>query len=237
MLDHPADSSSRYPAARFMFYLAKMLKEKGYVGGCIAMLRTAADLGCSDSMVLLGDILVDGGQADKKEAMDYFVKASELGNDMGMRNAGYCYALGIGCEKDKKAAAEWYLMAAEKGNARAQCNIGVLYEYGHGVPQDFREAARWYRESAERGCSRGQTNYACMLIEGKGVNRDTAEAIERLERSGSPRALRILGQIYLNGNGVPEDRELAIKFLEKSSEKDAKAKVLLAEIVGKTTSG
>src|SRR5574344_1253422 len=103
MLDHPADSSSRYPAARFMFYLAKMLKEEGYVGGCIAMLRTAADLGCSDSMVLLGDILVDGGQADKKEAMDYFVKASELGNDMGMRNAGYCYALGIGCEKDKKA--------------------------------------------------------------------------------------------------------------------------------------
>ncbi len=229
MMDRPAQSRSGDPEARRLFQHA--LEVMGSDSSeAVGALRKAAELGCSDSMVLLGVILSDGTDDEKKEALDFFEKAYEAGNDMGSRNLGYCHALGRGTVKDKAEGARWYTISAMSGNAKAQCNIGVMCEFGNGVPEDCAKAAEWYRMSAENGYSRGMTNYACLLRDGRGVGRDPAEAARWFERSGSPRAKRLLGIMLLNGDGVPKDEGRAITLLEDAAATDRKAAELLASI-------
>ena len=230
MMDRPSESLSDDPKAKDLFgkALASLSDDPD---NAKAMLREAADLGCTASMVLLGDVLIDGDAKEKEEAISLFRKAYEAGDSMGSRNLGYCYAIGIGVECDKVRGAEWYRISAEAGNARAQCNLGVLYAYGHGVEQSDEKAAEWYRRSAENGYSRGRTNYACFLRDGRGVERDPEKAAYWFEQSGSPRAKRLLAQMYLEGNGIPEDIGKARELLESASSRDRKAMFLLGDLI------
>lgn len=194
-------------------------------------LRRLADMGCTDAMVRLGVMLVDGGGGEG-QALELFARAAEAGNSMGMRNMGYCHALGLCTERNKAKAVEWYRRAAEAGNAKAQCNLGVMYEHGNGVEADQEEAVRWFRLSAENGYSRGRTNYGVHLLEGIGIDRDPAAAAEQFRLSGSPRANYRLGRMYLDGVGVGRDIRKGTELLEtSSSEGYAKAMFLLGSII------
>ena len=230
MMDRPSKSRSDDPAIKQLFNdaLACMKDDPEHAK---ELLREASDKGCTASMVLLGDILIDGNDDDKAEAISLFKKAYEAGDNMGSRNLGYCYALGMGVEYSKEKAAEWYRISAEDGNPRAQCNLGVLYAYGHGVELDYTKAAEWYRRSAEGGYSRGSANYACFLRDGKGVERDPEKAVYWFQQSGSPRAKRLLAQMYLEGNGIPKDEGKARELLESACDKDRKAMFILGDLI------
>ena len=236
MMDRPSQSSSSDPEARRLFQHALDSMESDPAEAKEALMKAAA-LGCSDSMVLLGTILSDGDDDEKKEALEFFMKAYEAGNNMGSRNLGYCHALGRGTEKDKAEGARWYTVSAMSGNAKAQCNIGVMCEFGNGVPQDFEKAAEWYRMSAENGYSRGMTNYACLLRDGKGVRRDPEEAARWFEKSGSPRAKRLLGIMLLDGDGIPKDETRALSLLKEAAATDRKAAEILASLNEKNRGG
>ncbi len=229
MMDHPSRSSSSDPEARRLFQLALDSIEVNPEGAKDA-LRKAVALGCSDSMVLLGDILIDGTEEDKEEALEMFTKAYEAGNSMGSRNLGYCHALGRGTPKDKAEGARWYTISALSGNAKAQCNIGVMCEFGNGVPEDCVKAAEWYRMSAENGYSRGMANYACLLRDGRGVPRDPGAASMWFERSGSPRSKRLLALMLLAGDGIPKDEKKAVALLREAAVTDRKAAEILASL-------
>ena len=230
MMDRPSESHSDNEKSKELFQSAL---------GCIEsdpdsakrMLREASSLGCTASMVLLGDILIDGTDEEKKEALELFEKAYNAGDSMGSRNLGYCYAIGLGVETDKAKAAEWYRISGEAGNAKAMCNLGVLYLYGHGVEKDPAKAAEWYRRSSEAGYSRGRTNYACMLRDGEGVPKDPEKAVYWFEQSGSPRAKRLLAQMYLSGTDIPKDVPKARELLESASSRDRKAMFILGDLI------
>ena len=230
MLDRPSESRSDDLKAKELFIKAS---------GCLdtdtdsakKLLREASSQGCTASMVLLGDILIDGTAEEKKEALKFFEQAHRAGDHMGSRNLGYCYAIGLGTNADKEKAAEWYRISADAGNARAQCNLGVLYMYGHGVEKDPSKAAEWYRRSSENGYSRGMTNYACLLRDGNGVPKDTEKAVYWFTQSGSPRAKRLLAQMYLSGTDVPKDVNKARELLESASSKDRKAMFILGDLI------
>ena len=207
------------------------LEKDGDKASAVDQYRKAADAGCSDAMVHLAMMLIDGSEDERAEAISLLERADEAGNPSGTRNLGYCYAVGVGVEKDKELAAKLYIKAADAGNAKAMCNIGVLYSYGHGVEQDFAKAAEWYKKSAEAGYSRGMTNYAVALRDGKGVERNPNLAVEWFRRSGSPRAKRHLGIMMLEGNGIPQDRNGAMELLEDASATDSKAMVALADAI------
>lgn len=230
MLDRPSESRSDDLKAKELFIKAS---------GCLdtdtdsakRLLREASSQGCTASMVLLGDILIDGTAEEKKEALKFFEQAHRAGDHMGSRNLGYCYAIGLGTDADKEKAAEWYRISADAGNAKAQCNLGVLYMYGHGVEKDPSKAAEWYRRSSENGYSRGMTNYACLLRDGNGVPKDTEKAVYWFTQSGSPRAKRLLAQMYLSGTDVPKDVNKARELLESASSRDRKAMFILGDLI------
>jgi TPR repeat protein len=232
VLDHIYDCDHPDETVRGLFYEAISLMERGPPGRARSLLQDASDRGCPEAMVMLGNILMEGEPSERMQALDMFKRAAALGNDSGMRNVGYSYALGLGCDKDKAMAVEWYRKAAEAGNARAQCNLGVMYEFGNGVAQSYEDAAEWYRRSAESGYSRGRTNMGVLLMMGLGAERDPKEAARWFALSGSPRASYNLAKLHLEGRGVPQNMERAKELLASSSEAGyAKAMFLLAKLI------
>ena len=230
MLDRPTESVSDNSKAKELFQSALDRMESDS-DSARKMLREASSLGCTASMVLLGDILIDGSDDERKEALELFEKAHKAGDNMGSRNLGYCYAIGLGVDADKSKAAEWYRISGDAGNAKAMCNLGVLYMYGHGVEKDPAKAAEWYRRSSEAGYSRGRTNYACLLRDGNGVPKDPEKAVYWFEQSGSPRAKRLLAQMYLSGDDIEKDIGKARELLESACDRDRKAMFILGDLI------
>ena len=230
MMDRPLESHCADERARELFKEASSIIDDDSESA-VPMLREAIGMGCTASMVLLADVLIDGDEDRQKEAISLFRKAYRHGDSMGSRNLGYCYAIGIGVNRNKRLAAKWYTRSALCGNAKAQCNMGVLCEYGHGVRKDYSKAAEWFRMSAENGYSRGRTNYACLLRDGRGVPKDAERAVYWFEQSGSPRAKRLLAQMYLSGEDVEMDVDKAKELLESASDRDRKAMFILGDLI------
>ena len=67
-----------------------------------------------------------GVARDLSKAVEYYKKASELGNSVAMCNLGYCYEKGIGVEQDISQAIEFYQKSSALGNSRASKNLAML---------------------------------------------------------------------------------------------------------------
>ncbi|MDR2866604.1 MAG: sel1 repeat family protein [Methanomassiliicoccaceae archaeon] len=160
MMDRPLASANDDSDIRNAFAAArKLLDDPEHMEDAITELTALADRGCSEAMVCLGTVYLEGEDLQRKdEAAALFKKAADLGDSGGMRNLGYMHAVGIHTEKDKQKAIEWYTRSANAGNPRAQCNLGVIYNHGKYVPADHMEAVKWFSLSAMNGYSRGQTN-------------------------------------------------------------------------------
>lgn len=230
MMDRPSSSLSSDGEVCARFSEARELLEKdGHDARAIGMLKENILRNCTSSMVLLGDVYAHGDVAERRESVKLFRKAAALGDSSGMRNLGYCYAVGINVEKDKAEGARWYTEAAEAGNVRAMCNIGVMYDFGNGVPQDRERAFGWYLRSAEGGCARGMTNLGEFYFYGKGTEKDPDEAEKWFRKSNSPRALYHLAEISLD---LKHDREEGMRYLRLSAEAGySKALLRYAEAV------
>lgn len=232
MMDRPSSSvsSDKEVCARFS-KAYELLKEDGHDPQAIELLQKNVLKNCTSSIVLLGDVYSQGDETERKESIKLFRKAAALGDSSGMRNLGYCYAVGINVERNKEEGARWYTESAEAGNARAMCNIGVMYDFGNGVPQDRDKAFGWYLRSAQGGCTRGMTNLGEFYLYGKGTERDLDEAERWFRESNSPRAIYHLAEIYLDEKN---DTERGMTFLRLSAEAEySKALYRYATIVEK----
>ena len=161
------------------------------------------------------------GKVDYSEAVRWYRKAAEQGNDAAQNNLGYMYANGRGVSQDYSEAVRWYRKSAEQGNALGQSNLGYMYETGHGVGLDYSEAVRWYRKSAEQGNARGQCNLGYMYDSGRGVSQDYSEAARWYRKSaeqGFSTGQCNLGYMYDSGRGVDQDLSEAVRWYRKSAE-------------------
>lgn len=215
MMDRPLVSNHADSKIRTDFDKAfAVLEKNNRDSDALSILQNNASEGCTSSLVLLGTIYSDGNEAERRKSIELFLKAAESGDNSGMRNMGYCYALGINIEKSKEKGAEWYTRAAEAGNAKAMCNIGVMYDYGNGVPIDRNKAFEWYTRSSQGGYSRGMTNLGEFYLYGKGTEKNVDVAEKWFKKSGSPRALYRLAEIYSKEKG---DGDTGMKFLRESA--------------------
>lgn len=119
-----------------------------------------------------------------------------------------------------------FLPAAQAGDADAQYAIGVMYSQGKGVPEDLAEAVRWYRLAAERGHDKAAFNLGFLLFQGYAdragnEHQDAAEALKWLAISGergNAMAQALVGEMYLEGRGVPADPVTAFAWLHRAAE-------------------
>jgi TPR repeat protein len=107
---------------------------------------------------------------DDREAVSYYRRAADQGNDTGQNNLGRFYLNGRGgLPQSDEEAARLYRLAAEQGNAFAQVNLGTLYQMGRGgLPRDDAEAARLYGLAAKQGVPVAQNKLAMFYEEALG---------------------------------------------------------------------
>jgi TPR repeat protein len=120
--------------------------------------------------------------------------------------------------------------AAEQGDEDAQFYLGHMYLLGKGAPKDKAEAFKWWQKAAEQGHADAQYELARMYYEGYGVPWNDAtpsdgdrEAIKWWRKAAEQdhtkaKAQHNLGVMYLNGQGVPEDKAEAIKWFRMAAE-------------------
>ena len=99
-----------------------------------------------------------------------------------------------------------FLYLAKQGNAKAQFFLGAMYMAGIGVPQDNTKAAKWLREAgAQHNSDIDSTLQA-------------AKWIRKAADQGNPVAQWALGDMYLVGQGVPQNDFEAGEWLRKAAD-------------------
>ncbi len=108
-----------------------------------------------------------GIEARKSEdygtAVEYLLKASNMGYADAHLKLGWCYEYGKGVPQSYSKAYDWYQKAvaffqkeAKQGNAYAQYRLGDCYASGTGVEKDEKKAFEWYQKASETGYAKAQ---------------------------------------------------------------------------------
>jgi len=118
-----------------------------------------------------------GVKQDDAEAMHWYRKAADQGNDLGQYNVGLIYERSRSLQ-DLRQSAYWYQKAAEQGVADAQLNLGMLYSSGKGVPADAVRALQLFQMAANQGNGHAQYELADRFARGAGIDPDLARAYQ-----------------------------------------------------------
>ena len=115
--------------------------------------RRASELGDPRSTFNLAVCLQDGYGIPKDEARALALY-ERLGRDryfLGMKMAGYCRRVGIGCEPDRLLALGWYFeIFKATGSNRYNDELVNCLRAGSGQSEVERSAVAWIQESASR---------------------------------------------------------------------------------------
>ena len=122
---------------------------------------------------------------------------------------GHLHYNGLGVPKDFTEAMKWYRKAAELGDAKAQYQVGVMFRHGQGVAKLPAEALMWGQKAAEQGYAKAQIEMASITLERGGYTSQARAKAAKWYRmaaeQGDVEAQNSLGQLYYNGDGVPQD--------------------------------
>lgn len=113
-----------------------------------------------------------GVEQNYAQAIEWHIKAADLGNVSAMNELGYTYGIGEGVEADYTQALEWLKKAADLGNANAMNNLGDMYFYGKGVEQDYTQALEWFEKAADLGEANAMSWLGYLYENGLGVEQD-----------------------------------------------------------------
>ena len=180
----------------------------------------AAELGSVDALRNLGELC--GAEKDDAQAMDWFRRAADLGDDNAMVIVGRMYDDGAGVEKSPAEARKSYDRAVQlTNNADALWCIAWQYRKGLGVKQDMKQAIAWFKKAADAGSVSAMGELGWFYSHSKAVGIDYGESLkwyEKAAENGDTKIMCILGNIYYNGEGRPQDLEKAFQWYQKSAE-------------------
>lgn len=201
-------------------------------------LTAAAEQGHSTAQNDLGRAYALGlgvEQNDKTAAAWYF-KAAAQGQVIAQENLGHFYRLGRGVRQSDTEAFSYFMKAAKQELPSAQHRVGLAYLNGTGVVKDLDAARMWLQRSADNGDKVGQAELALLHEREK----NQAEAIRWYQKSADQNhafAQMKLGIFHSTGNGVPKDRDTALKLLRlAANQSQSSAQAALAVLLLSTSS-
>ena len=176
---------------------------------------------------------------DLAEALKWYLKAADRGNDRAMWLLGEWYYQGKSqdgheiVKENGKEAAKWFSMAADHGNAYAAFQLGTLYTqrnlHGASLERNIPEGIKWYQKAVDLNHSpdswMAAQNLSALYRAGSGGQSDPALVLYWLEKSaalGSSSAAREVSNIYQKGRGVRVNLEAAAKWKEWAEELEKK---------------
>ncbi|HEX7927830.1 MAG TPA: SEL1-like repeat protein [bacterium] len=124
---------------------------------------------------------------------------AEKGDVKAQVMLGRMAAAGQGAPANPVAAVEWFLKAAAQHDGGAALELGDRYTRGDGVPQSDDEALLWYRRAAAAANTTG------------------LQRLTDLAKQGSSRAKLQLATLYVNGEGVPQNKSEAARWFREAA--------------------
>jgi L-asparaginase/Glu-tRNA(Gln) amidotransferase subunit D len=119
-----------------------------------------------------------------------------------------------------------YKKAAELGSAQAQHFVANCYRFGLATTKDENEAVHWYRKAADQDYLQSIYALAEFHMWGSyGVEKSTEKAVQlwhKAAETGDVIAQHSLGNLYLEGLYVEQNREEAIKWYRKAAQQGYK---------------
>lgn len=215
--------------------------------GDIVAIKAKAEKGDAESQYQLGEYYLDASHGvPLKDAIAWINKAAEQGLAKAQFKMGYANTCLWVQNASEAEANRWYLLAAAQGNVDSFTRLAMaeikrakdaLLRDDKAKFMQFRaEAIKWYTKAAEGGDIGAQFELAEMFNRindfGQSENSrrvgvtdsdcDFVSAMKwYLKAAGSkhphPGAMYRIGMLYLEGKGVPQDTETAIKWLELGS--------------------
>uniref|UniRef100_A0A8C4DYY4 Fibronectin type-II domain-containing protein n=1 Tax=Dicentrarchus labrax TaxID=13489 RepID=A0A8C4DYY4_DICLA len=115
---------------------------------------------------------------NNETALQYFKKASDLGNPVGQSGLGMAYLYGRGVPVNYELALKYFQKAAEQGWVDGQLQLGTMYYNGIGVKRDYKQALKFFNLASQAGHILAFYNLAQMHATGTGVMRSCHTAVE-----------------------------------------------------------
>lgn len=98
-----------------------------------------------------------GVPADTKTALDYYIRAANLGHVAAQGNAGTLLYFSDAPVRDRTKAVDWWQKASASGDPRAQYMLGILHFNGEEVQKDWPRAYALTTLAKESGLQEANT--------------------------------------------------------------------------------
>jgi len=175
--------------------------------------------GCENSKKNIGMV-----QKNKSEPDNQLVLKNKLGGESNGSNAEYelglMYFRGTGVPGDMVQAFNWIKSAAEEENSNAQIKLGLMYLNGDGCVKNFVKATEWFQKSALLGDAYGHGDFLWNSMNDSTFTDSPYNPIEfalREAEKGDVDAQRIIGAMYLNGDGIESDLTKGFEWTQKAA--------------------
>ncbi|MEJ1157328.1 tetratricopeptide repeat protein [Prosthecomicrobium sp. N25] len=155
--------------------------------------------------------------AQKSLTPSHYQAAAESGHVISQMSLAYLYLDTRFQVHDPALADTWMKKAATSGYAPAQIAYGSLLESRN----QHDEAVKWYRLAAAQDFAPAYSRIGLLHKNGKGVEKDGKKALEyvaKAARMGYADSQVLLGDLIMQGVGMPPNRQLARQWYKKSAE-------------------
>ena len=182
-----------------------------------------AEMGYPPHQIFLANDLEEAGETEK--AHYWRLQAAEGGQPGLWYQIGCSFDTGRGVEQDPQKAYECFTRAIEEESDPYAYNAAGLYLFtGRGTAQDRVKAFACFSSALrlQEGNTFGYPFLSQCYLEGIGTAPDYQQA-HRLawETKDKPRSLYVLGRIYCEGLGMPQDIAMGVEYLDRSGLSEA----------------
>lgn len=187
-----------------------------------SLLQAAAAKGDSNAMHDLGVIYGDetNGKRDQKRAVAHFMQSAENGNGYAGYVLGRSYWLARhGLPYDFDLAFRYTKDGAEMEHEGAQFFLSLMYYQGKGTEKNDNLALFWATQSFLRKHDDGSALFGLLLLQletDEKIRSFGLQLLTRMAARGNSFAQLELGNLMLNGIGVPADQTNAFKLIQSA---------------------
>ena len=126
----------------------------------------------------------DGVKENYVEALKWFNRAANNGDQFAQDKLGLVYYIGKGVVENFVKSASWYDKSAKQGNPWAQSSLAAMYVIGQGVEVDFVKAYAWGLLATTEGQSVANWDFLLTKITTSQINeaQALAQKYQQLEK-------------------------------------------------------
>lgn len=165
-----------------------------------------------------------GVPQDYREAVRWWSRAAEQGNEVAQVCLEWCYENGYGVPQNYKGTETWHNKSVKQGNAEVQRDEALeifVTGYNYFNDKNYTEAVKCFKKAAELGNSMAQCTLGSCYDMGLGVTKNFTKAMHwyrQAAEQGDPMGQFLLGNCYEGGIGGSRDFHTAAYWYKKAAE-------------------